>query len=231
MARFEIYALGVTSITVNRSADLNSFTGRELEGLTITLNENNYETINLTDNDPDFDDDDRSQETRGVQTFDGQTYGNDTDIEAEYTLTLRDPGTGKEYQVLGLNLDRGQQIEGLVFVDEVPPTGVAFEVVSFDEGPGRRGVEDVPYSRLAVPCFTPGTLIETPDGPRAVEDLQVGDLVSTLDNGVQKLIWVGASAQRTLDLMRAPHLRPIEIKQHAFGGGATKPRYVGVSSA
>jgi hypothetical protein len=41
------------------------------------------------------------------------------------------------------------------------------------------------------PCFTPGTRIETPDGPRAIETLVVGDLVLTLDHGPQPIRWIG----------------------------------------
>lgn len=44
---------------------------------------------------------------------------------------------------------------------------------------------------LGPPCFTPGTLIQTPDGERAVESLKAGDLVTTVDHGAQPLIWVG----------------------------------------
>ena len=42
-------------------------------------------------------------------------------------------------------------------------------------------------------CFTPGTLIATPSGPRPVECLRPGDLVETLDDGPQPLAWVGNS--------------------------------------
>ena len=41
------------------------------------------------------------------------------------------------------------------------------------------------------PCFVAGTLIETAEGPRAVETLGVGDAVLTRDHGLQKLCWVG----------------------------------------
>ncbi|WP_170430790.1 Hint domain-containing protein [Ruegeria arenilitoris] len=44
---------------------------------------------------------------------------------------------------------------------------------------------------LGPPCFTPGTMIETPDGPRRVEDLQPGDMITTVDHGAQPLLWVG----------------------------------------
>jgi len=42
------------------------------------------------------------------------------------------------------------------------------------------------------PCFTPGTLIETDRGPRAIETLMPGDLVMTHDNGFQPLLWVSS---------------------------------------
>jgi hypothetical protein len=40
---------------------------------------------------------------------------------------------------------------------------------------------------LGPSCFTPGTLIETPDGPRPIERLSEGDLVNTLDSGAQPI--------------------------------------------
>lgn len=40
-------------------------------------------------------------------------------------------------------------------------------------------------------CFTPGTVIRTPHGDRAIETLRPGDLVLTKDNGPQPLLWIG----------------------------------------
>ena len=45
---------------------------------------------------------------------------------------------------------------------------------------------------IGPPCFTPGTLILTPDGEARVEDLRAGDLVLTRDRGAQPVRWVGA---------------------------------------
>ncbi|PPB82476.1 Hint domain-containing protein [Albidovulum inexpectatum] len=46
-------------------------------------------------------------------------------------------------------------------------------------------------SQLGPPCFTAGTLIDTPAGPVPVEDLRPGDMVMTLDHGARPLHWVG----------------------------------------
>lgn len=42
-----------------------------------------------------------------------------------------------------------------------------------------------------VACYTMGTLIGTPSGPRPVERLGVGDLVWTRDHGAQRVRWTG----------------------------------------
>lgn len=49
----------------------------------------------------------------------------------------------------------------------------------------------MPVGDLGPPCFTTGTLIETPDGEACVEDLEIGDLVTTKDNGPQVIRWIG----------------------------------------
>ncbi|WP_170426418.1 Hint domain-containing protein [Ruegeria arenilitoris] len=68
----------------------------------------------------------------------------------------------------------------------------SFTDVSDDFGdPNGFGSVNIAGGDLGPPCFTPGTLIDTPDGPRLVEDLKPGDLVSTADHGPQELQWVG----------------------------------------
>jgi Ca2+-binding RTX toxin-like protein len=64
-------------------------------------------------------------------------------------------------------------------------------------------------------CFAKGTRIATPYGARAVEDLKPGDLVITMDNGIQPLRWVGA---RTVPAMG--RFAPIEITKGALGNEA-----------
>ena len=70
-----------------------------------------------------------------------------------------------------------------------------------------------------IPCFTPGTLIATPRGEVAVEDLAVGDKIITRDNGMQEIRWLGRRELTWNDLASAPHLKPVLIGQGALGNG------------
>lgn len=69
------------------------------------------------------------------------------------------------------------------------------------------------------PCFTLGTLIDTPDGARPVEALRAGDLVLTRDHGAQALVWTGRAELSGGALADAPNLRPIRIAAGALGPG------------
>jgi hypothetical protein len=48
----------------------------------------------------------------------------------------------------------------------------------------------------ALICFARGTMISTPNGERRVEHLVEGDMVLTLDNGVQPIRWTGSRTVR-----------------------------------
>jgi len=49
-------------------------------------------------------------------------------------------------------------------------------------------------NQLGPPCFAAGTLIRTARGDRRVEELVKGDLVETLDHGLQAIRWIGKAA-------------------------------------
>ncbi len=68
-----------------------------------------------------------------------------------------------------------------------------------------------------IPCFTPGTMIATPTGERAVEDLKVGDRVITRDNGIQEIRWSGAKDLSGSELAANDHLQPVLIQAGALG--------------
>ena len=69
----------------------------------------------------------------------------------------------------------------------------------------------------AVVCFAQGTKITTRNGDVAIEDLNVGDLVFTLDHGYQALRWIG-SRHINPDLLEShENLRPIRLAKEVFG--------------
>lgn len=66
------------------------------------------------------------------------------------------------------------------------------------------------------PCFTAGTLIDTPHGQVPVETLRVGDLVLTVDHGPQPVRWIGRRRFSAAQLAANPHLTPIRIRAGAL---------------
>ncbi len=72
-----------------------------------------------------------------------------------------------------------------------------------------------------VVCFTAGTRLSTPQGYRAVEDLIPGDLVTTLDQGDQPVLW---TAETRVPRGADEEVRPIEINPGALGEGMPSRR-------
>jgi hypothetical protein len=98
----------------------------------------------------------------------------------------------------------------------LPPRGVELAVVDLRIGcaPGAaRAAEG------GVVCFTSGTRIATPEGPRAVEEIRPGDRVSTRDGHGQAVLWTGTRRISGARLHAMPRLRPVRIRAGAFGPG------------
>ncbi|PYF07165.1 Ca2+-binding RTX toxin-like protein [Rhodobacter viridis] len=70
---------------------------------------------------------------------------------------------------------------------------------------------------MGVPCFTAGTLIETPRGPVPVESLRPGDLVSSRDRGAVPVLWAGGRVLGPAELAAEPGLLPVAIRENALG--------------
>ena len=106
-------------------------------------------------------------------TVDGHTYTN-----VLLTVTLFDNGT-----------------YGVRIHDSTIPQGEHFKKVTEIKLGTFNGTEytavEVANIDDAFVCFAAGTLIDTAAGPRPVESLVPGDLVPTLDHGLQPLRWVG----------------------------------------
>lgn len=65
-------------------------------------------------------------------------------------------------------------------------------------------------------CFLEGTQVASPDGMRAVESLQPGDMIATAEGGVTEVKWVGR--QKMLPRFSQPEeINPIRIQAGALG--------------
>jgi hypothetical protein len=105
----------------------------------------------------------------------------------------------------------------VLFVDDLPPPDTELWVVRVYR-PARARRPAVPPAAEMI-CFTPGTCIATPWGPRPIEGLRPGNRVLTMDDGPQEILWMG---WRDIgeDMLRArPDLRPIRIAPGALGAG------------
>ncbi|MFT7508675.1 MAG: hypothetical protein ACI9KS_000848 [Sulfitobacter sp.] len=83
------------------------------------------------------------------------------------------------------------------------------------------GGTDTATVSVTVPCFTPGTYIETARGRVLVEQFRVGDRVKTLDHGLQAIEWIGTRVIPQEELAMQANWRPVQIKKGALG--AQKP--------
>lgn len=87
---------------------------------------------------------------------------------------------------------------------------IVLEGVSPEQASGKQNM-----ARMGVPCYAPGTSIDTPDGPRPVEQLCVGDLVTTVDHGPQAIRWVRSVSYALHNVIA--DARPVLIKAGALG--------------
>jgi hypothetical protein len=124
-----------------------------------------------------------------------------TDGARSFTVTLIPAGPGRTPLAM--------------FLDDPPPRGRDLWVVHHRLDTTAR--DRMSETDGGVICFTPGTRIDTPDGPRRVEELREGDYVQTKDNGPQEVLWRGSRRMTGARLFAMPRLRPIRIQASAFG--------------
>ncbi|MGR3794716.1 Hint domain-containing protein [Vannielia sp. SX4] len=114
---------------------------------------------------------------------------------------------GDDYDTLNLT---GSDVDYIEYTSPDREDGI----VHFNDG-GTMTFEEI---ENVIPCFTPGTLIATPRGEVAVEELKVGDKIITRDNGIQEIRWLGRTDVDTVELMKRPALRPVRIAKGALDG-------------
>ncbi len=103
----------------------------------------------------------------------------------------------------------------LVFLDDAPPRETDLWVVRSVLPETSSRARDV--FGAGVICFTPGTLIRTPEGDKPVETLCEGDRIQTKDDGAQEIHWIGKRHMTGARLYAMPSLRPVRIRAGALG--------------
>ena len=153
--------------------------------------------------------------------IDGSTYEFTFEFEGT-TPTATSQGAGQLPVAL-----RGSTIM-LITVIDYPAPGESTRLAFFPEdepsealmnsiGNGRINVNNIDTNGPGVVCFAEGTLLRTPGGDRAVETLRVGDLVSTVDDGPQPIIWIGRTRHAWPGA--ADSALPVLVSQGALAGG------------
>lgn len=144
-----------------------------------------------------------------------QTDLSDSACRADQGFLLTD---GRESFWLELLHPPGPGQPLLMASGRMPPADQDLWVVEVSAG--RRAVAP---EAGGVICFTPGTRIATPEGPRRIEDLQQGDRVLTRDNGPQAVLWLGQRRMSGARLHALPQLRPIRFRAGALGSARPDP--------
>ncbi|MFV1493740.1 Hint domain-containing protein [Phaeobacter sp. JH18-32] len=147
-----------------------------------------------------------------------------------YDFDLTDSGDGTtvdQLDVSGLTNLAGDPVKiGDVVVTDTNGDGTGDAIMTFPNGESitlvgvqRSQVDNGPEMHaMGIPCFTAGTLIQTPTGRVKVEDLSPGDRVSTMGAGAQQILWVGASSFTATRKRLSEALMPVRLDPDAFGG-------------
>ena len=91
--------------------------------------------------------------------------------------------------------------------------------LSFVDAAGAADPLAAAAASLQITCYAAGTLIGTPDGPRAIETLAAGDEVRTLLGGPGRIVWAGSRAVECARHPRPEAVWPVRIARGAFGAG------------
>lgn len=181
---------------------------------TLTLKDGATPTlVFVNDDDAVFDEVDASQTIADTLDLDGTTYAAGTSIHTAYDLI--NTSSGHKVSSIHFGTDGNPQgpVHGLVSTIALTP-GTAY-TFNQERTSHQRNNQ---YSQYTA-CFTPGTLIETAEGPRAIETLRPGDLIQTRDHGLQPLRLLPSRHIDAEELRQRPNLRPVRIRADSLAPG------------
>lgn len=154
-------------------------------------------------------------QTGDVTSLDGSTIYDSGAIYLEESYSLTKPGGGT-IDVFRVEVEGN--LVGYITSEPLVP-GTTYSMVRSNVTPSNAPDTTDPDAIVDVPCFAAGTLIATPTGDRAIDDLSEGDLVLTADHGPQPIRWIGSRTLTRAELRANPRLRPIRIAAGALGAG------------
>ncbi|MEQ6249414.1 Hint domain-containing protein [Sulfitobacter sp. HNIBRBA3233] len=126
------------------------------------------------------------------------------------TLTVRIPGIGNvTYTGTTFYLSNGEAVF-------TPTDGQILQDGEFRRASAVTVSTEMDVGSLGPTCFTPGAQIAVPGGTRAIEDIAIGDLVETLDNGPQPVRMV-----LRVDARAFEKYAPIVFERGALGNDRT----------
>ncbi|MFK7838602.1 MAG: Hint domain-containing protein [Sulfitobacter sp.] len=152
-------------------------------------------------------DDDGNIETNTGDTWNGNAIGQ---VWPGDTLTVNVPGVGN-ITYTGVTF---------YFVNGDPPVftptdGQVLQNGTFVSSTFVTTATQTPVGNFGPTCFTPGTVIETPNGPCPIETLRVDDLVLTLDHGAQPVRMIADDTFRAVGAVA-----PIRFAKGTIGNTA-----------
>lgn len=176
-----------------------------------------------------------TRQTGQLQDVDGNIIANGQSSLSQ-VITLTDPATGETILAgrVRLTADDGSFGDGAllgefyIFSGPIDPA-VTYNVKPIDFAPGDSGGTSYEYSLFqagglanqGAVCFAAGTLIATDTGLRPVEALRAGDLVQTLDAGLQPILWCGQYHVPPAVMRAFDRLRPVIIAPDPVIGNET----------
>ncbi|MEM7268735.1 MAG: Hint domain-containing protein, partial [Pseudomonadota bacterium] len=194
-------------------------------GETITLNSASISTLTITDDEDvatgDLDGDapfpgaPNEQAPAGSnQTTDIGAGSEPLYVDFQYTVTAG--GQSYTIYVIDVGNSPSASVEDNIAVTFIafdhnnpPPFDTPLVVQSFQQ------TTSLPYSDLI--CFCPGAQILTAMGEVPVEELTIGDLVKTRDNGHQPIRFIARRELSRAEVALKPHLKPVIVRSGALG--------------
>lgn len=192
----------------NPEAIKGTYAGADMSVTDVTMSDNTHKNITYSDDGPN----NAPADTFTYDTGSGTTVSA-LDGEALFRATYHDENrTQQSTTIRVFQLQNGDTFVGL-------PDGVKIQDLTIGKmvSDGYNGINSDNSSSATIVCFTADTLIDTPDGPRPVQTLQLGDLVTTMDNGAQPVRW-----HHCWQVQTTRKTAPVRIKAGALGDGVPR---------